>query len=258
MRPPPARHPAAAAALPTERRGEPDAPAAGGSGGDGEAQPLVHRAEPAAPGGGGGGGRERARELEGVIAASGALGYVIFAAAYAAATVLLFPASVLTLGAGYLFGPLKGTALVSGSATLGACLALPRVRRVVDRVSTRDGAQLVALLRLSPLVPFGLLNYALGITGVSFPAYAAASWAGMLPGTFAYVYLGSLGRVAADAAAADGAGGAGGGFDGIRVALYVLGAAATLGATKLISNAAAAALGDDEAGGGEAGGGKGG
>jgi uncharacterized membrane protein YdjX (TVP38/TMEM64 family) len=55
-----------------------------------------------------------------------------------------------------------------------------------------------------------------GITKVGFPEYVAASWAGMLPGTFAYVYLGTLGKVAADAADT----GAAGGFDGIKLALY--------------------------------------
>jgi hypothetical protein len=59
-------------------------------------------------------------------------------------------------------------------------------------------------------------NVHAGITKVGFPEYVAASWAGMLPGTFAYVYLGSLGKVAADAADT----GAAGGFDGIKLALY--------------------------------------
>lgn len=63
-----------------------------------------------------------------------------------------------------------------------------------------------------------------GITKVGFPEYVAASWAGMLPGTFAYVYLGSLGKVAADAADT----GAAGGFDGVKLALYGEAAAATL------------------------------
>ncbi|WIA15201.1 hypothetical protein OEZ85_001881 [Tetradesmus obliquus] len=205
--------------------------------------------------GGFGGLKDKVKDLEDLIAASGYLGPLIYAGAYAAATVLLFPASLLTLGAGYLFGPLKGTALVSASATLGASLAFlvsryiarpaveerlqsyPKFQAVYENIS-KDGAKLVLLLRLSPLVPFSLLNYGLGITKVGFPEYVAASWAGMLPGTFAYVYLGSLGKVAADAADT----GAAGGFDGVKLALYVVGAGATIWATKLISSAASAAI----------------
>jgi hypothetical protein len=66
----------------------------------------------------------------------------------------------------------------------------------------------------APQLPTAILHA--GITKVGFPEYVAASWAGMLPGTFAYVYLGSLGKVAADAADT----GAAGGFDGIKLALY--------------------------------------
>eukprot|EP00775_Hariotina_reticulata_P006553 gene6553-6781_t len=139
------------------------------------------------------------QDLEELIAASGYVGPVIFASSYAAATVLLFPASLLTLAAGYLFGPVKGTALVSVSATGGACLAFlvsrylarpaveaklaeyPKFQTVYDGIS-KDGAKLVLLLRLSPLIPFSLLNYFLGVTKVGFTEYALASWLGMLPG----------------------------------------------------------------------------
>lgn len=73
--------------------------------------------------GGLGGLKDRVHDLEDLIAASGYLGPLIYAAAYTTSTVLLFPASVLTLAAGFLFGPLKGTAVVSASSTAGACLA---------------------------------------------------------------------------------------------------------------------------------------
>eukprot|EP00878_Enallax_costatus_P011852 GHUV01012374.1.p1 GENE.GHUV01012374.1~~GHUV01012374.1.p1 ORF type:complete len:173 (+),score=65.06 GHUV01012374.1:1003-1521(+) len=157
-------------------------------------------------------------------------------------------------------GPVEGTALVSVSATLGACLAFlvsryiarptveaklaenPKFQAIYNNISS-DGAKLVLLLRLSPLIPFSLLNFGLGITKVGFPEYALASWAGMLPGTFAYVYLGSLGKVAADAAADSSAAG---GFDTIKLVLYGVGAVATIWATKLISNAASAAIEEDQ------------
>ncbi len=90
------------------------------------------------------------------------------------------------------------------------------------------------LLRLSPLFPFNLLNYALGITSIGFVEYVVASWAGMLPGTFAYVFLGGAGRAAADAAT--------GSLQPAQLALYAIGAAATLAVTKLAADAASKAL----------------
>eukprot|EP00879_Flechtneria_rotunda_P025532 GHRR01027134.1.p1 GENE.GHRR01027134.1~~GHRR01027134.1.p1 ORF type:complete len:274 (+),score=50.15 GHRR01027134.1:225-1046(+) len=141
--------------------------------------------------GGTSGLRERVEELQVLIASSEYLGPVIFAAAYALFTVLLFPASLLTLAAGYLFGPVKGTALVSASSTLGASLAFllsrylvrpaveakladyPRFQAVYRNIST-DGAKLVLLLRLSPLIPFNLLNYGLGEPQLDFIEHTAA------------------------------------------------------------------------------------
>lgn len=87
----------------------------------------------------------------------------------------------------------------------------------IDEGVQQDGAKIVFLLRLSPLLPFNLLNYGLGITKVQFTDYAVASWLGMLPGTFAYVYLGSVGKAAVDAA---GDATQGGNVDGVKIALY--------------------------------------
>jgi uncharacterized membrane protein YdjX (TVP38/TMEM64 family) len=61
---------------------------------------------------------------------------------------------------------------------------------------------MVALLRLSPLLPFNLSNYLYGVTKISFWPYVAASWVGMIPGTFLYVYLGAAGKQAATGTAA--------------------------------------------------------
>lgn len=198
--------------------------------------------------------------VEAAVVAAGPAGPLIFIGAYAVAAVALIPASLLTLAAGYLFGPLAGTAVVSAASTLGAAAAFLIARSaarplVAERLRTgaaaeklaaidagiaEQGARVVFLLRLSPLVPYGLLNYGLGLTGVSFWPYVAASWAGMLPATFAYVYLGGAGRAALGAAGELQAGG--GGVDGTKLALYVVGAAATLYATKIVSDVAGAAL----------------
>jgi len=149
----------------------------------------------------------------------GAWGYLIFIAAYAVATVLFFPGSVLTIGAGLAFGLWRGFAVVSAGATLGASLAFLVARyflrqrvqaaaknhpkfAAMDEATGREGWKMVALLRLSPLLPFNLSNYLYGVTRIGFWPYVAASWAGMLPGTFLYVYLGAAGREAASGHAA--------------------------------------------------------
>lgn len=144
----------------------------------------------------------------------GALGAVLFVAGYVVATVAFVPGSLLTLAAGAVFGLGPGVALVLLGATLGASaafmvaryLARGRIERLlsgdarfaaIDRAVEREGRRLVFLLRLSPVFPFNLLNYALGLSRVRFGDYLAGS-VGMLPGTLLYVYYGKLaGDVAA-------------------------------------------------------------
>jgi uncharacterized membrane protein YdjX (TVP38/TMEM64 family) len=147
------------------------------------------------------------------VAEQGAWGAAVYGLAYVVCTVLFVPGLLLTIGAGALYGPVWGTMLVSIAATAGASAAFLIARYVardqvrawlagnpkfaaVDAAVARRGAWIVFLLRLSPLFPFNLLNYALGLTGVSFPAYVLASWVGMLPGGLAYVLVGYAGRQA--------------------------------------------------------------
>src|SRR5882762_785038 len=144
----------------------------------------------------------------------GPWGPVIFVGLYVVATVLFVPGSVLTLGAGAVFGVVLGTVCVSISATLGATAAflvgryLARdaiARRIeknekfatIDRAVADEGWKIVLLTRLSPVFPFTLLNYAFGLTRVKLSHYVLASWLGMIPGTVMYVYLGSLVNVGA-------------------------------------------------------------
>src|SRR6059058_6055057 len=139
----------------------------------------------------------------------GPWGPVIFVGLYVVATVLFVPGSVLTLGAGAVFGVVLGSVFVSISATLGATAAflvgryLARdaiARKIVknekfatiDRAVADEGWKIVLLTRLSPVFPFTLLNYAFGLTRVKLSHYVLASWLGMIPGTVMYVYLGSL------------------------------------------------------------------
>jgi len=144
----------------------------------------------------------------------GPWGPLAFAAAYFLAAILFVPGSALTLAAGALFGLLAGTALVSVASTAAAGasfliarhLARQKVRHMaerhrifgaIDRAIDEGGWRIVALLRLSPVVPFSVGNYLYGLTPVRFWPYLIASWVAMLPGTFMYVYLGFAGRTAA-------------------------------------------------------------
>jgi uncharacterized membrane protein YdjX (TVP38/TMEM64 family) len=152
--------------------------------------------------------------LEGVAKTLGWLGLVAYGAAYVLAALAFVPGSALTLGAGAIFGPFRGLAVVSLASTASAAVAfliarhLARHRveslarsyprfRAIDAAIAEGGWKVVALLRLSPAMPFSAGNYLFGLTGVGYWPYVLASWVAMLPGTFLYVYLGHAGRVAA-------------------------------------------------------------
>jgi uncharacterized membrane protein YdjX (TVP38/TMEM64 family) len=142
------------------------------------------------------------------VSGNGAVGALLFGLGYVAAVVAFVPGSLLTMAAGTIFGLAAGTALVFVAATLGASaaflvsryLARPLVERrlagndrftAIDRAVGQEGRKIVFLLRLSPLFPFNLLNYALGLTQVRFRDYVLAS-AGMLPATLLFVYYGKI------------------------------------------------------------------
>ncbi len=159
-------------------------------------------------------GRQLSAQLPRLTAAVdslGAWGPVAFIAAYALACVAFVPASLLTLAAGALFGVVKGTLFVLVGATLGALGAFliaryvardwvaQRVQRdarfaAIDRAIAEQGRRVVFLLRLSPVIPFNVLNYALGLTQVRAVDFLVAS-IGMIPGTLLYVYTGKLASV---------------------------------------------------------------
>lgn len=142
------------------------------------------------------------------IESLGVGGGIAFIAIYIAATVAFLPGSILTLGAGVVFGVLLGAVYVFVGATLGAIAAFLVGRylargwisqkikgnqrfEAIDNAVASEGFKIVLLTRLSPVFPFNLLNYAFGITGVSLKDYALGS-IGMIPGTVMYVYIGSL------------------------------------------------------------------
>jgi uncharacterized membrane protein YdjX (TVP38/TMEM64 family) len=139
----------------------------------------------------------------------GAWGVVLFILVYILAAVLCVPGSVLTLGAGFAFGLELGTVAASAGGTLGAAAAFlvsrhlarglveqkladsPRFR-ALDHAVAAHGFRIVLLTRLSPVLPYNLLNYAFGLTRIPFRIYVVASWVGMLPGALLYTYLGSF------------------------------------------------------------------
>jgi uncharacterized membrane protein YdjX (TVP38/TMEM64 family) len=180
-------------------------------------------------------------------------GPLVFVVAYAAGVVAMVPGSVLTLAAGALFGLVKGVVYVFIAATLGASLAflvsryLARAiveRRLegnqrfsaIDRAVGGEGRKIVFLLRLSPVFPFSVLNYGLGLTRVGFWDYLIASL-GMIPGTVLYVYYGKLaGDVASLAGGAEVERGA------ESWAVLLLGLAATIAVTAVVTRLARRAL----------------
>lgn len=184
----------------------------------------------------------------------GALAPVLFIILYIIAAVLFVPGSVLTIGAGVLFGLLWGSIYVSIGATLGATaaflvgryLARDWVRRqldgnrkfsAIDNAVGREGWKIVLLTRLSPVFPFNLLNYAFGLTAVTLRDYVIATWIGIMPASVLFVYLGSIGGNLATAAQSH--------QSPARWVLRIIGLGATLGVAVYASRLASRALNEN-------------
>jgi uncharacterized membrane protein YdjX (TVP38/TMEM64 family) len=187
------------------------------------------------------------------VQANPTIAWAVFIAFYVGAVVLMLPGSLLTLGAGYLFGLGYGFAIVSFASTVGATCAflvgrffarqwvasklsaMPRFS-ALDRAVGARGALVVLLTRLSPAFPFTLLNYALGLTQVPLKTYLLVSWLGMMPGTLLYVYLGSIAQNLTAVFSGELA------ESPVGNTLLYLGLAATLALTVLITRFASGAL----------------
>ena len=181
---------------------------------------------------------------------------LVYALVYAVATVLFIPGSALTLAAGAIFGLWWGTVAVSIGATTGAALAFliaryaarrkvaemaassPKFSAIDKAIGEEAGWKMVAMLRLSPAVPFNLQNYLYGLTAIRFWPCMLASWLFMLPGTFLYVYLGHLGGQGLSAAAGTGTQGRGTG----EWIMLVVGLLATVGVTVYVTRLANRAI----------------
>ena len=190
--------------------------------------------------------------LQGVQRA-GPWGALLFGLAFIPTALLLVPASVLTLGAGFVFGIAKGTVIVSLGSTAGAAAAFLVARTVghdwvvarmaawpaldaLGRAVESDAFKVVLLTRLSPLFPFNLLNYAFGLSSVPFRTYVFASWIGMLPGTIMYIYVGSAAESVAALLSGDRRPTRG------QHVLFAVGLVATVAVTTLVSRTARRAL----------------
>jgi uncharacterized membrane protein YdjX (TVP38/TMEM64 family) len=186
----------------------------------------------------------------------GPAGPLFFIAGYAVAVVAVLPAVVFTLAGGAIFGLVWGTVYVFVAAVLGSVAAFLLARyaarakiekrftgnarfAAIDRAVEEKGLWIVFLLRLSPVFPFVLLNYLLGLTRVRLRDYTLASF-GMIPGTLLYVYYG---KVAGDVAALSGGHDAGRGPE--YYAVLALGLVATAAVTVVVTRIARRAL--DEA-----------
>lgn len=138
-------------------------------------------------------------ELRAWIASLGVWGPVVFGLIYIVAVVAVVPGSALTATAGVLFGSVVGVLVASTAATIGASISFLIARyfardatlrwlcgkdrfRQLNGLTAQYGAVAVLLTRLSPFLPFNLLNYSFGLTQIRFRTYVVWSWVGMLPG----------------------------------------------------------------------------
>jgi uncharacterized membrane protein YdjX (TVP38/TMEM64 family) len=187
---------------------------------------------------------------------AGGTGVVAFIAVYVVAEVALVPGSLLTMAAGFAYGPIGGLLVASPASVIAATVAFLLARtilrdwirttiagspkaRALDHAIGKNSFKLILLLRLSPLIPFNVLNYALGLSDAHLGRYVVASFVGMLPGTWLYVYLGSVATAAAGLVEAGGGGGQ------QRIVLTIAGLVATIVAVVFVTRSAKRALEDE-------------
>lgn len=179
----------------------------------------------------------------------GPIGYVVYGVVYAICVVCFVPASILTLGAGAIFGVVGGTIVVVIGATIGATLAFTLARtvlrrrveamtagnakfRALDRAITREGPKIVFLVRMAVVFPFTYINYAFGLTGIRTLPYTIATFLGIIPATAAFVYVGAAAGTAASGEQAS----------RIKLIAYIAGAVIALAVSILIGRIATQAI----------------
>ena len=138
-------------------------------------------------------------------------GILYFASFYIMAEILAIPVFPLTASSGFLFGVLPGTLICLLCASIAASISFIIGRTLLreyvesilasnpkfqsfDRIIQRGGFKLMLLVRLSPIFPFAVSNYLYGASGIGFVPYFLGTVVGFMPGTFAYVYAGRVGK----------------------------------------------------------------
>ena len=197
------------------------------------------------------------RSFQTYVRGLGALGYVVYIVVYALCNVAFVPASVLTLGAGAIFGFVGGTIVVVIGATLGATLSFLLARtvmrkrieemtannarfRALDRAIATEGTKIVFLTRLAVVFPFTYINYAFGLTAIPLWRYVAATFIGILPATAAFVFVGAAATNAATTSTSS-----------ITKIIYIAGGVMALIVSVLIGRIATKAIKKAGVGGGE-------
>lgn len=186
---------------------------------------------------------------------AGVEGALVYLAIFVLAAVCMVPGGLLTMGAGMAYGPVWGAALASPASVLGSTLAFILARtwlrswvtrwaasaprfRAVDAAVGAHGLRIVTLMRLSPIFPYNVLNYAFGATRIRLRDYVLGSFVGMLPGAVLYAYIGSLvGHVAKTSLSVHDTN-----AETARHALWALGLGATLIVTVFVTSLARRAL----------------
>jgi uncharacterized membrane protein YdjX (TVP38/TMEM64 family) len=145
-------------------------------------------------------------EIRATIQSAGPVAPVIYLLIYSIAPVFFVPGWIITVAGGLAFGALWGTILTVIGATIGATLAFFVARylgrdfvahllkgklKTLDEQAAANGFQVIFFLRLIPLVPFNALDYIAGLSKIGVRDYILGTFLGIIPGTFAYVYLGS-------------------------------------------------------------------
>jgi uncharacterized membrane protein YdjX (TVP38/TMEM64 family) len=188
------------------------------------------------------------RTFQTYVRGLGALGYVVYVAVYAVCVVAFVPASILTLGAGAIFGFIGGTIVVVIGATIGATLAFLLARtvmrkriekmtesnakfRALDRAIASEGMKIVFLVRLAVVFPFTYINYAFGLTAIPLWRYVLATFLGIIPATAAFVFASSAATKAAT-----------GGTSSITKIVYIAGGVIAIIVSVLIGRIATRAI----------------
>lgn len=151
----------------------------------------------------------RPDEIRAAVQSVGYLAPLFYLLIYSIAPVFFIPGWIITIAGGLVFGPLWGTVLTVVGATIGATLAFLVGRFLgrdfvasllkdkfkgvgsLDEYAASRGFEVIFFLRLIPLVPFNALDYMAGISKIGARDYVLGTFLGIIPGTFAYVYLGS-------------------------------------------------------------------